>query len=313
MNHSDYLDSIPAIQRLFRSAFGKDVQSSYLKWRYADQVPAKSLVTIEKIAGLLVAHCASTPLTMQVHNRQKQATLIALAMTDPEVRGQGLFQKVASVHEAELREQGFAFTYAFPNRNSDPIFLSRLGWLPIYEIPNFHLNLAEVERIHPEMGTVVFDDHFERFDYDAFVDRCGLVCQLRDTAFLRWRYAQHPLHRYRNLVVADSGKLNAYGVCKPYSVDGGRQLDLVDFFASERQALRTLMRAICKHALELGCVGVNTWSPRHHFSHQYLGSIGFRHTMPVTTMDFKSFEDDLTSHLRSFSSWWITMGDSDVY
>jgi hypothetical protein len=313
MNRSDYLQSIPDIQRLLGSAFQKEIPASYLEWRCAAKSDSEPLVTVQRQRGQLVAHYASTPLKMNFPGEHKQATLSVLGMTDPTVRGQGLFKEIFRAHEAELRREGFAFTYGFPNRNSDPIFLTYLGWLPLYEIPTYYLEMGKLRRIIPDLSTVVFDDHFDRFNYDASVERCGLICHVRDNEFLRWRYAKNPIHSYSNLVVADREKVAAYGVCKVYNADGQRQLDLVDYFATELPPLEELMAAVCRYALDNKCSGINTWSPRHHFSHQYLGAIGFSYQLPVTNMGFKSFDDDLTSELRLFSNWWVTMGDSDVY
>jgi hypothetical protein len=313
MDRSDYLEAIPAVQRLFRCAFHRDVPASYLQWRLADDPDSQPLVTIEQHHGQVVAHYGSTPLKMSIQGEQRRATLSVLGMTDPDCRGQGRFLKVFRAHEAELKRQDFAFTYGFPNRNSDPIFLTQLGWLPVYEIPTYYLELARIRRLRPDMGRVIFDDRFERFNYDAFVERGGLICHLRDAAYLRWRYTNHPVHRYRNLVVADSGRIAAYGVCKIYTPDRVPQLDLVDYFARDLPALETLMAAVCKHALDNDCVGINTWSPRHHFSHNYFNAIGFEYQLPVTNMGLRSFDDNLTPQLRQFSNWWVTMGDSDVY
>jgi Acetyltransferase (GNAT) domain len=313
MNRSDFIESIPDIQRLFRSAFHREVPESYLTWRLAANLDSQPIVTIHKQSGQIAAHYASTPLTVNVRGQHKRATLSVLGMTDPNFRGQGLFKTVFRAHETELRQQGFAFTYGFPNRNSDPIFLTDLGWLPIYEIPNYYLDLARPQRIRPSMGAVVFDDRFDRFDYNAFVERDGLICQPRNNDFLRWRYAHNPVNSYSNLVAADSDDLAAYGVCKTYAANGSRQLDLVDYFARDLPALESLMAAVCSYALDNDCLGINTWSPRHHFSHHYFNSIGFECQTPVTNMAFKSFDEGLTGCLRLFSNWWVTMGDSDVY
>lgn len=313
MDKDRYLASIPQIQSLFRTVFQREISAEYLKWRYASN--ARGVVTVETLErdNEVVAHYASTPVEFQHGSATLRGALVAGVMTHPSLQGQGVFQKLGAMHEEKHREQGFDFLYAFPNRHSDPIFLRKLGWIAVHDIPMMTLSLQQVAQEPKPSPDAVFDDRFDRFENAAFLDRTGLFTQRRSQQFLRWRYSDNPLNTYRNIVIADSSGVQAYGVVKIHVLNGRRYLDVVDFFAFEPVALPSLMCQVIAFARGQDCQGIHAWSPRHHASHQLLLKIGFIPQAPITHMSAKALTTDLEEKIRCFADWWITMGDSDVY
>ena len=318
---SSYLENLPAIRELFALTFKREIPESFLRWRYAENIFNQTLVTVAKSDQAIVSHYASTPVEWVIRKSpdpiiiKVMGGMVASVMTHPEFGGQGLFQRLSLANDVLLRKQGFAFAFAFPNKNSHPIFINKLDWKPVFEIPTLFLDLGldcAASAPSPDL-IIIFDHDFSKFDYDSFTSRDGLICVHRTTAYLKWRYFHHPTQTYRNMTISDGNKLMSYGVFKTYESGSKRYLDLVDFFSADANSLEKLLSSLISVAISESCTGINTWTPAHHWSADLLLAKGFLKSSTYTYFDFKCFDASLCNHLNSFSNWWITMGDSDVY
>lgn len=301
-----YLDQIPQIQSLFTTVFGRNIPADFIRWRYAENPMGLITSLTVQNSDSVEAHYASTPNEFTSSIGTLRGSMVAAVMTNPASRGKGLFQSLGYKHEVQMKELGFDFLYAFPNRNSDPIFIHKLGWQSVYEIPFLSLNIEK-----KMSQTIETDNDFSRFDYDALTDRKGMLCARRTKKFFRWRYHLNPVNKYTNLVIADQKKLMAYAIVKKYQEKA--QLDILDFYLFDENKLALLFNNIISYASQENCKTVSTWCPRHYFAHQYLTKIGFQHQLPITYLTYKPLHKKLNNKYDKFNNWWITMGDSDVF
>jgi predicted N-acetyltransferase YhbS len=315
MQREEYIARGPAIRQLFREVFNREQAESVMNWRYAEVPSWDEAVRVKLLEsdGKVLAHYGSTAVDFADGTGTLRGAFSSVAMTHPSLQGQGVWPRLVREHEEELRDAGYDFIFVCPPtaRYSDAILLKKCGWLPVADIVPQYFDL-EAATFQPAAAETDFDDLFERFDYDALTDRDGLCATRRTRAYLRWRYTAHPLNDYRNVVLEENGVLKAYAVVKFYKPQAERFADVVDFFAFDPAALLPLFRQVLTFCRDSECSGVALWAFRHQGAHHELARAGFRFALPVTYLTFRPLTPR-AEKLRTFTNWWLTMGDSDIY
>lgn len=121
--------NIADFPRLYKAVYGKHIA--------LDDV-VKKFDTSYLIAGYFgyfaydgskaIAFYAAIPVRMCYKNETELAAQSVNTMTHPDYSGKGLFTKLAQMTYDKLAEAGIRFVWGFPNQNSEPGFLSKLGW-----------------------------------------------------------------------------------------------------------------------------------------------------------------------------------------
>ena len=158
---------------------------------------------------------------------------------------------------------------------------------------------------------LAYDNSFA-LNYKTLLQQGSFIQVLKNESYLQWRYAAHPIHRYRNLVIADSGEVKAFCVIKNFRED----LDVVDFQASDKALGMELMQGVLSLAKREGSQSVNCWAPRHHFIHTICEKLKFENHEPITYLGarcLKTTYPEFEAALRNYTNWYLQMGDSDVY
>jgi hypothetical protein len=240
---------------------------------------------------------------MMVFGNIELTALSMSTMTDPDYRGLGLFQSLAKELYIKLLDLQYSMVWGFPNNLSHLTFIRKLGWKDIYEIPTMHLDLKEKTTL-----TIIldFDDDFE-MDYSDCEPQAN-ICVFKDRNYLRWRFADHPINKYINIVIRNNEKVTSYCVVKQYS----NLLDIVDIQPKDFTEAKELLINVIQYAKEKYLTGINCWCPRHHFLHEIYERLGFVNREPITyfaALQLNVIEGDI----KDYSNWYIQMGDSDVY
>lgn len=296
------------MRELFAAAFGRDMPVAELEWRYLEDPQDDVLVAVEPDGERWAASYSASPCAMSWHGRQLTTALSLNTMTHPDHAGRGLFTALAGELYDAMAARGYAVIWGFPNIRSHRGFVTRLGWSDVYELPTMSVAVDVPGRPAREPR---FDDGFE-LDYPHAALPLEELHAVKDRELLRRRYARHPRNRYRNLVLADSGAVRSHCVVKEY--DGG--LDIVDMRASDAGDVGALLDTALAFAARSRLDRASCWAPRHHPLHGECERRGFRHALPVTYLGGRVLggdEPDLAAALPDFSSWYIQMGDSDVY
>lgn len=315
MRKEEYFRLLPAIRDLSVRAFGREIPETILRWKFLEHPSGETLVTVTEQDGAIVCHYASLPTDLRWKERSFKAGVSGSVMTDPAYGGRGLFQEAGKRQYASLAEGGydFGFTFTSPDRITDSIFLGKMGWSALYEIPAVTLDLLK-KKLPEGAAEAESDPGFDKFDYESLGDRHGLIHVPRTAGYLRWRYTRHPKNQYAVLTLPGAGHSPlAYGVLKAYGSGAAKAFDLVDYYAPDAPALERLLLAVARRAKDEGAWAVNAWSPRHHFGHHRMMAFGFRHSLPLTYAAYRPFRDGLAPELGWYNNWWLMMGDSDVY
>lgn len=314
MRQDEYRKQLPRIRELFARAFGREIPEKLLTWTYLEHPSGETRVTIIEQDGKIVSHYASLPAELRWKDRSFKAGISCTAMTDPAYGGRGLFQEAGKKHYEGLASAGYdcGFTFPNPDRITESIFIRKMGWSALYEIPTLTLDLTKKDLLTSDLGES--DPNFEKFDYEALSDRDGLIHVPRTTPYLRWRYSRHPKNKYSVVALPGKGRAPlAYGVFKAYGGGAAMAIDLVDYYAPDASSIERLLSAVARRAKDDGASAINVWAPRHHFSHHLLVAFGFRHALPITYATYRPFRDGLPPDFGWYNNWWLMMGDSDVY
>lgn len=256
-----------------------------------------------------VASYSVAPVELVIDGVEIRTALSMTTMTHPDWQGRGLFPRLATEAYAEAERLGIAGIWGFPNAKSHPIFVAKLGWADVSEIPTLLLDLAGTgSRRFEESSAVERDDEFARTYPGDAAD--GLVRVRRTREYLSWRYARHPLNRYQVHVLADHGAVSSYVVTKVY----GSELDLVDIQCSQPDEARALISHVAAISARQSLNAIRCWAPLHHWIHGVLERLGFEQAAPITYLGGRTLcPDAFTRDWLDYRNWYVQMGDSDVY
>ena len=284
-------------------------------WQYREN-PAGMRLYVAMLGELCVAAYATQPNRVEAHEGRDLMFCQGIdSMAHPEhrrgLKRPGLFVDVAQRAYDHFDEDPIVFGY--PNKQAWRIGHSYLR----YELVRWQSVLArELGGLNPGIPDAV--EEIERFgpEVDRLFQRCAKrwgAALRRDTAYLNWRFVDHPRRDYRIFVVRDAGELLGYAIFGhgDWPVPGVGML--VDFLvdADDVEVGRLLHEAIFRATLDAGLPFVvqilPEWSPWHlrcqdwhwaAFRTDYV--MGARNTVPRFDMFF------LRDH------WWYTMAELDL-
>jgi hypothetical protein len=193
-------DDFPGLVRLFARHYAQFKPEAYFKWQYFSSAMPTALV-VAVAGGEVVGSFGGMrrPLTGGFHAAQAMDMLL-----DRRFRGRGVFEAMAARAAAALPEVDVRIVLA--NRAGMEAVVRRLGWSVIAEVP---LYAAEVAA-GPPAGE-------EASDPEAGPEPCRI---LYDEAIERWRFAEHPFHRYHRL---EAGGTRGYLKVFADPADSGRR------------------------------------------------------------------------------------------
>jgi hypothetical protein len=299
-----------AVKELFLNSFGKPIPEEYLEWRYFDNEKKELLLAIEKDEDELVASYSAFPVDLILNQVVLQTAMSMTTMTHHKWRGKGLFPKLASeLYEFMQNGSGILAVWGFPNANSHSAFGTKLFWSDIYEIPTLRLSLANVNLKNiSQSNQVIRDDDFSLVYPSSPQD--GLIRVNRTKKYLLWRYKKNPINKYQNFVLSKEGGVTSYVVLKAY----GEDIDLVDIQTSSPEEAHALIMHIILVCCDAAKKNIRCWAPTHHYIHQVLEKLGFVNDCPVTYFGGRELVTlSMPLDWLNFKSWYVQMGDSDVY
>jgi hypothetical protein len=308
-------DDEHALRELFATVFGERRTSEEWRWKYdasralaaaAGYTGAGSVVALDA-DGRLIAHAGALTLPGWREGRPIALVQVCDVMVHPEHRGglgrNNLFTLMLRDLLARIAGQlPGAFRYGFP------------GWRPyligersgVYE----RLGMALESRLsgprgwsNPwRAGPLDWDDA----RIDRIWERLRAQCRLgliRDRAYLRWRYADNPSHRYRLYGLSRLGRLAGWGVC----AETGAEPSLVDVLLPASSAAPVLRALAARLESDLGRSGIRTWLPAGYRA--ALGVAGVETPVVVANMRWETaIPTEVARDLL-----YYTMGDVDIF
>ena len=293
---------------------------SHWRWKFfGGPLPCESTVAIDEKTGQIVGHIGGLPYQTLHRGEQRRAIQTVDHMIDPlhrqGLQRVGLFARLMNtwIDRYCNARQNFA-GWGFPSAQDFRIgrkfcgysLLRALNVLVRSEPPPFENVQTGVE------ARLV--DRFSA-DGDQLWQQCRPQYSIvgeRTSAYLNWRYAEHPEARY-SLIEAHDRDQNLRGIA--VTRRGGLANDLVTIMDwvvpdDDRDAIRCLLEAGQQRASEAQLTTLIAWFPESQRPFEILQDEGFRVRFTQIIMAGRSFDHGVSvEELRRF--YYQTFGDID--
>lgn len=302
----------PAIRELFQRTYGREMSSTYWRWRFVESPGGHAFIELAWDGDTLAGHYAVTPLRMLVGGATIRAGLSGTTMTHRDYRGRGLFVDLARSTYARMADEGLDYVWGFPNTNSHRGFIERLEWFDIHEVPTLEGRIDALPA-PPQSAHGIEEIQRATGEVDALWERLRSetsVSVIRDAAYLNWRFADNPAEQYRLFVHRGAQECDGLAVTKRY----GDAVQVVEVLADDdSDAGLALIEEAVRSARSQGAARVNLWLNVGTRLHRRLEKWGMVPTAPVTYLGAASLRAEASQAFRSYRNWRISMSDSDVY
>lgn len=199
------------MQQLFSRTFGHDMSCQMWRWKYG-QSGSRALGVWRN--DCLIAHYGGMLRTVLLFGKHITAVQIGDVMVDSNERGiltrKGPFFLMAAAFQENYVGFGKPILtgYGFPNDRAMRVaerlgLYSRAGsmveieWRPKPKTPHLLTRIVEIDAQHPIWQTKVIDNLWQKMTADFKEAIIGV----RNAAYLRYRYLEHPHYRYQLLLV----------------------------------------------------------------------------------------------------------------
>ena len=100
-------------------------------WWFDRNPGGEGIVSLAVDEGKVVGVAAMSFFTTRLEGVETRLAIPVNVATDARYRGQGVFSTLEQENEEAAAASGSPLTVTFPNANSYPIFISRLGWIDL--------------------------------------------------------------------------------------------------------------------------------------------------------------------------------------
>lgn len=208
------------------------------------------------------------------------AAILSSAMTNPQLRGQGVFSHLMNYLIEQAAQAGIDVLYGSPNRNSCRIFISRLGFTGLFHWHRYARPIRWdplgarfgapgqwIARTAGRISDMVIPLRVKGYgyttsqelpvDFDAFMAKAvqPAACHLaRSPDYCRWRFSR-PDRQYQHVILRDqAGQLAGWAAVDRVQHGKRSRLHIGDYWivGNETRTLRALVAAVREIAAENG-------------------------------------------------------------
>lgn len=134
------LDDLSLLMALHQEVYGWSPSLKELRTKYTTESLGGDVIgffAVDPATRDAVAYYGVFPVGVQVAGARVLAAQSGDTMTHPKHQGRGLFTTLAKMAYERARESGIAIVFGFPNANSFPGFVRKLGWSHCYDMISF--------------------------------------------------------------------------------------------------------------------------------------------------------------------------------
>ena len=313
-----------------------------LRWQYRSEVYGPTLTVVAEDDGEIVGHYSAITLPVHVDGREVTALRGVDIVTAVSHRRRGVFRRVAEHLRDAARDIGAEVLISTPNDQSIGT-LSSLGWVHVGDprvmviVTDGRALAARAPGLMPVplgvAATKLLGARVSRRQSDGVTDVSGTVPDdlPEDLSKLspfvvpangvrhghrwwEWRYRDHPHHPYRFVTFRRQGHLAGVGVVSIRDDEVGPVLQLLDVFAEDSHAVRSVTYAATRLARDLDLGAVVAAALAGSELHHLMKAAGFvtipRRWQPrpihVAAIDLSGGHQELASR-----TWAFSLGDQD--
>lgn len=251
------LSQLEAVRKLHLNIYGWAPEAENFRRKYETEALGHSVIGFAAYdqSDELVAYYGVFPVRLQLRNKIILAAQSGDTMTHPLHQGRGLFVNLARHTYKAATMDGIAFVFGFPNQNSYPGFVKKLGWshqkymqsynliiptFPLLEIVQRFKKLLPVsQRIQALVVSMLGVSLPTALKNSVVTSEVGGV--LRNSAYLN--YKKNGLYH-----------LNTNGVDIYFKL--GRYIDVGDIYCGEKSNLKAALRKLKLIAFLTGSIRV---------------------------------------------------------
>lgn len=307
-----------AILDLFFVSFGKPISKEFWNWRYREN-PFSETTQAHLMwdNNKLVGHYAVCPVNMIIEEVVVQTALSMTTMTHPEYTGRGIFKDLAESLYNELHtNHQIQMVWGFPNLNSHYGFVKNLKWNDVATVPTLKLK----NRNFSSFGTndYVLHENFTDELVNHLSENTKAIVKLDKTMdYLNWRYKLNPINKY--YIISPEKYPEQFAVIKFFQSFENPEMQEIDILElgvdNNSEILKELIGAILKFTQHqnLNILSINSWLNISDSRHMLLEKNKFILDSPITILGNRLLNRHMSSSVKHFNNWSISMGDSDVY
>ena len=322
------------------------LKESTWQWQFQNNPAGKAICYVAESNKKIAGQYVTIPTRFSIHGKETLLAFSCDTMIHPDYRRQGMFSALArKTYDFLASDRNIHLVWGFPNDKSQPGFTLKLDWRMLSIIPLMVMPLkpmAMVYRSFPVLNKLMKPPRIERKPDPDFVfsgHLLGLnigtissfdnefdtlwqhnrsmapVVQIRDSAYLQWRYLSVPEFGYRPFAIRRHGTLVGYVVMRMMAINGRRFGVLVDLFPfpmkpdSALQAIFSFAKQYTRHH---GGDFLTCLLPRKRMG--ILKNAGFRRVPEIINpktwrLGYRWAENNLPGKP---DDWHVTYGDTDV-
>ncbi len=312
-----------AIVKLFNFVFNRNMTIDQWDWAYKEN-PEKRLDIILAFRGTqLVGQSASTPLLFCFKGNPVKVTRVQNVMVHPDCQGKGIFTGILKRLTEYLYQNKLDLVVTFPNNNSlllfgNPTVIRKLDYHHLADIFTFSLPVSSLTLADSSDISIHIDEtiQFKESDQDFILSSMDSydIFNARSLDYLHWRFKESSGKKYHILRAYQNNRQIALVIFKYYA--DLQSVDLVEFFVNaDKKVVVSLLNSIKDYYLknDVRISSFNIWLFHHYINYKILLDIGFSQSTFSTHVVTKSFSPLTEQGFDSLHSYYLSMGDSDVY
>lgn len=245
----------------------RDKSPAYYRWMYEENPSGGAIVHSARRGDEIVASFALAPKSFVIDGERVVVGKTMDMFTDPGWQGQGLMGRCTAAVFRDAAAAGIPGWYVTPSVNSYPIFSDRWGYREPFSLV-YRLGVVPPGRLlrRRRLPTGYGQEEVAAFDGAADelweqVSKGVRVAQVRDAAYLNWRYVANP-DTYDLLGLRRQGRLVGIAVLGWTLRRGVRVAELMELVhdPADERTLRLLVRSAAARAGERGARLLQAWS-----------------------------------------------------
>jgi len=295
-----------SITKLFYDSYKKKKSKAFFKYRLSKTPYGKPIIYLMKHSNKIVGYHSIRPFLLKIKNRDILGGLTYNTMTHPNYRNKGIFTLLANKTHEEAKKRKYEFILGFASPYSIQGYTKKLGHKDLVPINFIKIKKVKfnVEKI-PRVTSHRFPKNLGKLNEKYLTRKKYPIRIERDDKFLVWRYKNNPESRY--LTCFSKGEY--FFIFKKYQ----NSLQIIDFFVSKEDFLKTMIVTAHKLAKEHSCKEVSMWIPKKHPIIRLLGKNAITQLKAGQSFHVLPLNKKLSSLLLNINNWYYTMGDSDVF
>ncbi|MFX0134334.1 MAG: GNAT family N-acetyltransferase [Candidatus Hodarchaeota archaeon] len=324
-----YQDSDEAdLISLYLKVFPHVITDGLIEWKNRKNPfeNADKYTFLMKDKETIISQYAVVPKIFIIYGKEYKCIQSLGTMTHPAYRGLGIFPYLAKIAYEYAKRKGHSFVYGFPNEISEQYFKVKLNWTIFSKLNLFYKDLSS------SMLPKIDDDNYIIKEIEVFDEKVNKLWNKikpflpiiikKDKDYLNWRFVNHPSENYKKYIVLNNTnrKICAYFILKKFK-DKNNNLNghIIDFLIDPKdknleRKIFTLIEGFSINEFKKDCTRISFWLPNENLKNLTLKSLNYNLIQMNANFGFKIFKTDKQFDLlKDQKSWYITMGNSDVF